>query len=64
MKMDSLICDAGCGHSGHIDRYPFDKGIPLLGVDISERCVELARECNPYDFEINSERIFAIGRKE
>ena len=44
---DSLICDAGCGSSGHIGRYLFDKGIPVLGVDISERCVEMARECNP-----------------
>ncbi len=44
---DALICDAGCGPSGHIGRYLFDKGIPVLGVDLSERCVELARECNP-----------------
>ncbi len=44
---DSLICDAGCGPSGHIGRYLFDKGIPVLGVDIAERCIELARECHP-----------------
>jgi SAM-dependent methyltransferase len=44
---DSLICDAGCGPSGHIGRYVFEKGIPVLGVDISDRCVELARQHNP-----------------
>jgi len=40
---DSLICDAGCGPSGHIGRYLFDKGLKVVGVDISEKCVELAR---------------------
>ena len=40
---DSFICDAGCGPSGHIGRYLFEKGIKVVGVDISEKCVELAR---------------------
>ena len=44
---NSLICDAGCGPSGHIGRYVFDKGIQVVGVDISEKCVELARRYNP-----------------
>jgi len=44
---DSLICDAGCGPSGHIGRYLFDKGIKVIGVDISEKCVELVRLNNP-----------------
>jgi SAM-dependent methyltransferase len=44
---NSLICDAGCGPSGHIGRYVFEKGIPVLGVDIADRCVELARQHNP-----------------
>lgn len=44
---DSLICDAGCGPSAHIGRYLFDKGINVIGVDISEKCVELARLNNP-----------------
>ncbi len=44
---DSLVCDAGCGPSGHIGRYLFDQGIPVLGVDIADRCVELARANNP-----------------
>lgn len=44
---DSLICDAGCGPSGHIGRYVFEKGIPVVGVDISDQCVALARRENP-----------------
>lgn len=44
---DSLVCDAGCGPSAHIGRYLFDKGIKVIGVDISEKCVELARIYNP-----------------
>lgn len=44
---DSLICDAGCGPSGHIGRYLFDKGLKVVGVDISEKCVELAWLNNP-----------------
>lgn len=43
---DSLICDAGCGPSSHIGRYLFDKGIQVIGVDISEKCIELAKLYN------------------
>lgn len=44
---DSLVCDAGCGPSGHIGRYIFEKGVPVVGVDISDKCVEMARQFNP-----------------
>ena len=47
-NQNSLILDAGCGPSGHIGRYVFEKGIPVIGIDISDRCVELARENNPF----------------
>jgi SAM-dependent methyltransferase len=43
----ALICDAGCGPSAHIGRYLFEKGLNVVGVDISDRCVELARIYNP-----------------
>lgn len=43
----SLVCDAGCGPSGHIGRYIFDKNIPVVGVDIADRCVDMARCFNP-----------------
>jgi len=43
----ALICDAGCGPSAHIGRYLADKGLTVIGVDISDRCVEMARAYNP-----------------
>lgn len=43
---DSLLCDAGCGPSAHIGKYLFEKGINVVGVDISEKCIELARLYN------------------
>jgi len=47
MKPFPLICDAGCGPSGHIGKYLQEKGINVMGVDISDRCVELAKLHNP-----------------
>jgi ubiquinone/menaquinone biosynthesis C-methylase UbiE len=44
---DSFVCDAGCGPSAHIGRYLFDKKINVIGVDISEKCIELAKLYNP-----------------
>ncbi len=43
---DSVICDVGCG-PGHITRYLFDRGLNVFGVDISEKCVEIAQRENP-----------------
>lgn len=43
---ESVVCDVGCG-PGHITRYLFDKGLNVFGVDISERCIEIARRENP-----------------
>ena len=42
----SVICDLGCG-PGHITRYLFDKGLNVFGIDISERCIQIARRENP-----------------
>lgn len=42
----SIICDLGCG-PGHITKYLFDKGLDVFGVDISEKCIEIARRENP-----------------
>ena len=44
---NSLICDAGSGPSGQISRYLIDKGLKVIGIDISEKCVQLARLNNP-----------------
>jgi len=43
---ESMLCDLGCG-PGHITRYVFDKGLNIFGVDISEKCIEIARRENP-----------------
>ena len=43
----ALVCDAGCGPSAHIGRYLADKGLSVVGVDISDRCIEMARALNP-----------------
>ncbi|MDF2570679.1 MAG: methylase involved in ubiquinone/menaquinone biosynthesis [Sporomusa sp.] len=44
---NSLICDAGCGPSGHIGRYLFNKGLDVWGLDLSEECINIARKVNP-----------------
>lgn len=43
----SVICDAGCGPTAHIGRYIADQGFRVVAIDISDRCVELARHHNP-----------------
>ena len=43
----SLILDAGCGPSAHVGRYLADKGLKVVGVDVSGRCVEMARGLHP-----------------
>jgi SAM-dependent methyltransferase len=41
------VCDAGCGPCGHVTRYLADRGLDVVGVDLSARCVELARVEQP-----------------
>ena len=44
---ESIICDVGCGPCGHIENYVLQKGIKIIGVDISEKCIEIARKQFP-----------------
>jgi len=46
-NQDSLICDAGCGPCGHITKYISNKGFRIIGIDISESCIEIAKKQNP-----------------
>jgi ubiquinone/menaquinone biosynthesis C-methylase UbiE len=46
-RKGALICDAGGGPSAHIGRYVSEKGLRVVGLDISNRCVEMARRYNP-----------------
>jgi SAM-dependent methyltransferase len=44
---DSLICDAGCGPVAHICRYLYNKKLDVIGTDISDKCIDIARSNNP-----------------
>ena len=46
-KSNSIICDAGCGPCGHIEKYLTDKGMNVIGIDISEKCIEIAKKNFP-----------------
>lgn len=39
------ICDLGCG-PGHVARYLHEQSVQVLGVDLSPRMIELARQLN------------------
>jgi ubiquinone/menaquinone biosynthesis C-methylase UbiE len=41
-----LVCDVGCG-PGHVARYLHDAGAKAMGLDLSPRMIEIARELNP-----------------
>jgi len=41
-----LACDMGCG-PGHIAHYLYGRGAKVLGIDLSLRMVELARQLSP-----------------
>jgi len=43
----SVLCSVGCGPCGHIENYIYQKGIKIIGIDISEKCVNIASENNP-----------------
>lgn len=40
------VCDIGCG-PGHVARYLHGRGVNVLGIDLSPRMVERARQLNP-----------------
>ncbi len=49
----SILCDAGCGPCGHITAYIKNKGINIIGIDISEKCIAIAESNHPdISFEI------------
>jgi ubiquinone/menaquinone biosynthesis C-methylase UbiE len=50
---NSLICNVGCGPCGHIENYIFQKGKKVIGIDISDKCIEIANHNHPkIHFEI------------
>ena len=41
------VCDAGCGPCGHVARILSDRGLDVVGIDLSPQCVALARTEQP-----------------
>ena len=41
-----IICDMGCG-PGHVARYLRERGVHVIGIDLSPQMIERARQLNP-----------------
>ncbi len=41
-----VVCDLGCG-PGHVARYLAERGVAMVGIDLSDATVEVARRLNP-----------------
>ena len=46
VRLAGTVADIGCGPA-HVGRYLFDRGIDVVGVDISDGMLEVARRRNP-----------------
>src|SRR5690348_5585634 len=47
LKPHSTVLDVGCGAGVPIDKYLVDRGFKVIGIDISEKQIELARHNLP-----------------
>lgn len=55
------VCDLGCG-PGHVTRYLHERGVPISGIDLSPRMVELAQKLNPdIEFRVGNMSKLAIS---
>src|SRR6478609_9428926 len=51
------VCDAGCGPCSQVTALLVGHGLDVLGIDLSPRCVELARGEQPgHRFEVMDQR--------
>lgn len=49
-----LVLDAGCG-TGYLSKKLYDQGAKVVGIDISDRMIEIAKTTNPkIDFRVDS----------
>ncbi|HWM04106.1 MAG TPA: class I SAM-dependent methyltransferase [Actinophytocola sp.] len=56
-RVDGPVFDVGCGPAGHVTRYLVDRGVRIVGVDVSPVSVAEARRRNPnMDFRIGDLR--------
>ena len=50
---NAYICDAGCGPSAQAAKYLAELGNKVLGIDISPRCIEIAKNyCPDLEFQV------------
>ena len=57
-----MVCDAGCGSCGHVSALLADRGLDVLGIDLSARCIELARREQPgCRFEVMDQRAIKLA---
>jgi ubiquinone/menaquinone biosynthesis C-methylase UbiE len=47
LPANARVCDAGCGPCAHTTAYLAAKGLHVVGTDISENCIEIARRAHP-----------------
>ena len=57
-----FACDLGCG-PGHVARYLHERGVRVIGVDLSYGMVELARRLNP-GIEFRQDNMLSLGIRE
>lgn len=63
MPRGGRVVDAGCGPCGHTSAFLAERGLDVLGVDLSPRCVELARVEQPgCRFEVVDQRAIDLDR--
>jgi cyclopropane fatty-acyl-phospholipid synthase-like methyltransferase len=62
LKPGSKILDIGCGAGQPIDEYLIKKGFKVIGIDISEKQIELARQNVPMaTFKVKDMSLFKHG---
>lgn len=60
---NGLVLDAGCGPSAQMSRYLADRHVRVVGADIADRCVFLARRHNP-DVRIHQADIASLPYRD
>ena len=62
MPRGGRVVDAGCGPCGHVTALLAARGLDVVGIDLSPRCVELARSEQPgCRFEVMDQRTLDPG---
>lgn len=63
MPRGGRVVDAGCGPCGHVTGLLAGCGLEVLGIDLSPRCIELARREQPAcRFEVMDQRTLDLDR--